>query len=143
MAKLEVKDKPIEPMKRRWALVITPKRIVLIIFVLFLILVGLYFWREINFLTKAPFLEIIQPLTDITVTQETFEIIGRTIPSAYLTVNNEEVYIDKEGNFRSQINLSEGVNIIKIEAENRFNKANQIIKRIIYIYDETQNQSTQ
>ena len=143
MPKLEVKDKAIKPIKRRWALVISPKKIVLSIFVLFLILVGWYFYREINFLIKAPFLEITQPLTDITVTQETFEIIGRTIPSAYLTVNNEEVYIDKEGNFRSQINLSQGVNIIKIEAKNRFNKANQIIRRIIYIYDETQNQSTQ
>lgn len=130
--KLEVKDKAIEPMKGIKTLVISPKKIVLIIFIAFLILVGLYFYREICFLVKAPKLEISQPPIDITVTEEIFEIVGKTESFAYLTVNDQEVYIDKEGNFRSQINLSQGVNTIKIEAKNRFNKANQIIRRIIY-----------
>ena len=130
--KLEVKDKAIEPMKGIKTLVISPKKIVLIIFIAFLILVGLYFYREIRFLIKAPKLEVSQPPTDITVTEENFEIIGKTESTAYLTVNDQEVYIDKEGNFRSQINLSQGINIIKIEVKNRFDKANQIIRRIIY-----------
>lgn len=130
--KLEVKDKAIEPIRGSKVLVISPKKIVLIVFIIFLILVGLYFYREIRFLVKAPKLEISQPPADITVTEEIFEIIGKTESFAYLTVNDQEVYIDKEGNFQSQINLSQGVNIIKIEAKNRFNKANQIIRRIIY-----------
>lgn len=130
--KLEVKDKAIRPVRRGRQLVITPKRITLIVFVLFLILVALYFWYEIGFLTKAPKLEVIQPPTDITVTQETFEVIGKTSTSAYLTVNGKEVYIDKKGNFKTEIELSQGVNIIKVEAKNRFNKTNEIIRRIIY-----------
>lgn len=130
--KLELKDKAIEPLKGTKALLITPKRIVLIIFIPFLILVGLYFWREISFLLKPPFLEVSQPPTDITAKQENFEISGKTDPGAHLTVNTEEVYIDKEGIFKTQINLSEGLNIIKIESKNRFNKINEIIRRIIY-----------
>ncbi len=132
MAKLEVKDKAIRPVRRMRQLVITPKRISLIVFVLFLILVGLYFYREIGFLTKAPALEISQPPTDITIKQETFEIIGTTDPSAYLTVNDKEVYINKEGNFKTEVNLLEGVNTITIQAKNRFDKINEIIRRIIY-----------
>lgn len=130
--KLELKDKAIEPLKRTKALLITPKRIVLIIFILFLILVGLYFWREISFLLKPPLLEVSQPPADINISQENFEILGKTDPSAHLTVNGEEVYIDKEGNFKTQVNLSEGLNIIKIESKNRFNKINEIIRRIVY-----------
>lgn len=132
MAKLEVKDKAIRPVRRMRQLVITPKRISLIVFVLFLILVGLYFHREIGFLIKAPALEISQPPFDITVKQETFEIIGKTDPSAYLTVNDKEVYINKEGNFKTEVNLLEGVNVITIQAKNRFDKINEIIRRIIY-----------
>ena len=132
MAKLEVKDKAIRPVRRMRQLVITPKRISLIVFVLFLILVGLYFYREIGFLTKAPALEVSQPPTDITIKQETFEIIGTTDPSAYLTVNDKEVYINKEGNFKTEVNLLEGVNTITIQAKNRFDKINEIIRRIIY-----------
>lgn len=132
MAKLEVKDKAIRPLKRMRQLVITPKRISLIVFVLFLILIGLYFWREIGFLTKAPALEVSQPPTDITIKQETFEIIGTTDSSAYLTVNNKEVYIDKQGEFKTEVNLLEGVNTITIQAKNRFDRTNEIIRRIIY-----------
>jgi len=131
-AKLEVKDKAIRPLKRMRRLVITPKRISLIVFVLFLILVGLYFHREIGFLTKAPALEVSQPPFDITVKQETFEIIGITNLSAYLTVNDKEVYIDKQGEFKTEVNLLEGVNTITIQAKNRFDKTNEIIRRIIY-----------
>jgi len=130
--KLELKDKPIEPLVKRKSLIITPKRIILVVFILFLIVVGWYFWKEICFLIKPPALEVSQPPTDITVNQENFEIIGKTSPVAYLTVNNQEVYIDKGGNFKKEISLVNGLNIIKIEARNRFGKTNTIIRRIIY-----------
>lgn len=130
--KIEIKDKPIVPMKRSRFLLVTPKKISLIIFVVFLVLVGIYFWRQISFLTSAPKLEIIIPPTDITTTEKKFEIIGKTESSAYLTINGLETYIDKEGNFKAELNLSEGVNTIKIESKNRFNKVNTIIRRIIY-----------
>lgn len=130
--KLELKDKPLEPLVKRKSLIITPKRIILVIFILFLIAVGWYFWKELCFLIKPPELEVSQPPTDITVNQENFEIIGRTNSVAYLTVNGEEVYIDKEGNFKKEISLVSGLNIIKIEAKNRFGKTNTIIRRIIF-----------
>jgi len=130
--KLEVRDKALRPVKKERALVLSPKKIVLIVFCVFLLLVVLYFWRQISFLIKAPYLEINQPIVDITVTEQTFEIIGKTDSSAYLTINDQEVYIDKEGNFKEEIELSKGVNIIKIESKNRFDKVNEIIRRIIY-----------
>lgn len=130
--KLELKDKPIEPLKRGKSLLITPKRIVLFAFILFLILVGLYFWREISFLLKPPSLEVSQPVADMTTNQGVLEILGKTNPAVYLTINNQEVYIDKEGNFKTEIELSEGINLITIQAKNRFGKTNEIIRRIIY-----------
>lgn len=130
--KIEIKDKPIVPMKRSKFLLITPKKISLIIFAVFLILVAIYFWRQISFLIKAPKLEIIQPPTDITTTEKNFEIIGKTEPTAYLTIDSQEVYIDKDGNFKFEKNLQEGINTVRIESKNRFNKVNTIIRRIIY-----------
>ena len=130
--KIEIKDKPIVPMKRSKFLFITPKKLSLIIFVIFLILVAIYFWRQISFLVKAPKLEIIQPPADITTTQKDFEIIGKTEPTAYLTIDDQEIYIDKDGNFKFEKSLQEGINTIRIEAKNRFNKSNIIIRRIIY-----------
>ncbi len=129
--KLELKDKPLEPLVKNRRLAITPKRIILVLFILFLILVCYYFWHEICFVIKAPELNVYQPPADTSVNQGTFEITGKTNSLAYLTINGQEAYVDKEGNFKKEIELSSGVNIIKIEAKNRFGKTNTIIRRII------------
>jgi len=130
--KLELKDKPLKPLMNKKSLLVTPKKIVLFLFVLFLVLVVFYFWKEICFLIKPPALEVFQPPADITVNQDRFEIIGKTTPFAYLILNGEELYIDKEGNFRKEITLSFGLNTLKIEAKNRFGKTNTITRRIIF-----------
>jgi hypothetical protein len=130
--KLELKDKPLGPLMKKRSLMITPKKIVLFLFISFLLLVALFFWKEISFLIKPPALEVFQPPADITVNQEKFEIIGKTTPFAYLTMGDEEIYIDNEGNFKKEINLQDGLNTIKIEAKNRFGKTNTIIRRIIF-----------
>jgi len=130
--KLELKDKPLEPLMKGKSLMITPKKIIFSLFVLFLFLVVLYFWKEIGFLIEPPFLEISQPMTDITVSQDTFKIIGKTNPFALVTINGEELYIDKEGKFEKEISLEGGLNTLQIEAKNRFGKTNTIIRRIIY-----------
>ena len=130
--KLELKDRPLEPLMQKKSLLITPKKIVFFVFILFLILVTFYFWREICFLIKPPALEVFQPPADINVNYEKFEISGKTTPFALLTLNEEELYIDKEGGFKKEIILSEGLNTLKIEAKNRFGKINTIIRRIIF-----------
>jgi len=130
--KLELKDKPLEPLIRKRPLAITPKRIILGLFIVFLISVVWYFWHEVCFLIKAPELKIVQPPTDITVNEDKFEIIGIASPFAYLTIRDQKIYIDKEGNFKAEIELVSGLNTIKIEAKNRFGKTNSIIRRIIF-----------
>ena len=130
--RIEIKDRPLVPIKGRRALVITPKKVTSIIFIIFLVLVVGYFWREINFLIMPPKLEIIQPPTDVATTQGIIEIICKTEPTAILTIDGFEVYIDKDGNFKFEKNLSEGVNTIKIESKNRFNRVNVITRRVIY-----------
>jgi len=111
---------------------ITPKKIVLFVFVLFLILVCLYFWKEIGFLIKPPALEVSQPPTDIIVNQEKFELIGKTNPFAVVSIKGEAAYVDKDGNFKKEILLSIGQNSVKIEAKNRFGKVKSIVRIIIY-----------
>ena len=121
--------------------IITPKKVALIVFVLFLVLVLGYFWREIGFLVQAPKLEVTQPPADISTTEKTITILGETESTAFLSINGQEIYLDKEGGFKTELNLSEGLNTIKIESKNRFNKVNTIIRRVIYNkqYEETNN----
>ena len=130
--KLELKDRAIRPIKKARMFVINPKKISSILFIIFLIAIVWYFSREITFLTAAPDLEINSPFTDLIVNEESFKIVGKTDPTAFLTINDREIFIEKDGNFNNLINLVAGVNLIKIKAENRFGKTNEIIRRIIY-----------
>ncbi len=130
--RISIKDKPLMPMRRSKALMFTPKKIALIVFVVFLILVLGYFYREICFLIKPPKLEVTQPPADISTNQSTIEIIGKTEPTATVTIDGFDVYIDKDGNFKFEKNLINEVTNIEIQSKNRFNKVNTIIRRIIY-----------
>lgn len=130
--KLELKDKPLSPIRRPKSFFIRPKIVAIVVFLIFIIFVCWYFWHEVRFLIKAPELKVLQPPADISATVDSFEIVGATDPSAYLTINDEKIYLDKDGNFKFELHLSSGVNIIKVEAKNRFNKTNQIIRRILY-----------
>jgi len=130
--KLELKDRPLEPLMKKGSLMVTPKKIIVSVFILFLVLVVLYFWKEIGFLLEPPSLQINQPSADITINQEKFEISGKTNPFALVLINGEQVYIDKDGNFKKEISLSAGINTLLVEAKNRFGKTNTLIRRIIF-----------
>jgi len=129
---LELKDKPLQPLMAKRSLMITPKKIILSLFLVLLIFVVAYFWKEIKFLIEPPSLEIVQPQEDTTVGQEIFEILGKTNPYAVVNIRGEQVYVDKDGNFKKEVSLLMGLNTFQIEAKNRFGKTNTIIRRIIY-----------
>lgn len=58
----------------------------------------------------------------IETTEEIFSIEGNAKHASQLLVNGREILIDKENNFKTEVLLSPGYNIVTIEAEDRFNK---------------------
>lgn len=54
--------------------------------------------------------------------EEIFPVEGNAKHASKLLVNGREILIDKENNFKTEILLSPGYNIVTIEAEDRFNK---------------------
>jgi len=101
--RFDIKDKPLMSIKKTKTLMITPKKVALIVFIIFLVLVLGYIYREICFLIRPPKLEIIQPPTDISISQNIIEIIGKTELTASLTINGYDVYINKDGSFKQKL----------------------------------------
>jgi len=48
-----------------------------------------------------------------------------------LTINGQPIYINEDGSFSQVINLNQGMNIIKIEATNRFEKSRSETRQIL------------
>lgn len=111
--------------------VVTPKRITLAVIILIILFVAGYLFYQINLLIAPPKLAIKYPTEDILINRSTIEISGATDYTAKLTINGQQVLVERDGSFHQEINLSPGVNTLKIVAENRFGKKNEIIRQIV------------
>lgn len=116
----------------RWPrLVITPRTLAFVAGCLFSVLAVGYFFYQFSILISRPELLLEQPSGDLATGQAILEVSGRTDPAAQLTINNQPVYIDKEGKFKEILNLSPGLNTLKIVASNRFGKSRELVRQIL------------
>jgi len=119
--------------EKKSVLVITPKRATLVLGIIVICLVFGFFWHQLSYLIYPPNLKIIQPDSDITVSQKAIKVSGITDTDVNLTINNSEVHVDENGNFESMIDLNPGLNTIKVKIKDRFGNTNTIIRRIMAI----------
>ncbi|MBU0649338.1 helix-turn-helix domain-containing protein [Patescibacteria group bacterium] len=95
-----------------------------------LIILGYLLW-QINYLMKPPSLEVYYPKEDLITGQAQVEISGQTDPETILTINDQEVITDSQGNFQYVLGLQRGLNIVTIKARRRHSRTQVIYKKII------------
>lgn len=110
---------------------ITPKTFSLALFILIGFFILIYLFFQFDNLVAAPEIILDYPSEDLMINRSSIELHGRSDPSAKLTVNGEQLYVEDDGSFRQEINLSPGLNILKIQAANRFGKKTEIQRNII------------
>ena len=92
-----------------------------IIILLAIILLG-YILFQYRFAIISPPLEISTPSDGAIVLSRTIAVSGKTDPNATVFVNNDNVSLDSDGNFKKSINVFPGKTTIKVLAINRFGK---------------------
>lgn len=76
---------------------------------------------------------IVNGLTDgVSIDNGLVSISGKATHATHLLINGREIVIDEEDNFKEELVLSPGYNIITIEAEDRFDKKTQEVYRVLY-----------
>ncbi len=114
----------------RW-FTVTPKVLAILLgAIIFIFIIG-YLFYQLNILISPPKLEIVQPTNNLTTDKAAIIVKGRTEPQVQLTINGQQIYINEDGSFEQEINLNQGLNLIKIEATNRFAKSRSIIRKIL------------
>ncbi len=112
-------------------LIVTPKRATMILMIVGICIVFGYLWHQLSYLIYPPNLEITQPASDITVSSKIIELSGNTDPDVNLTINGKEVYVNQEGEFKSEISLDSGLNILRIKVKDKFGNTNLVVRRIM------------
>ena len=98
------------------------------LFVVFVIGVMGYFYREANKLSETPRLLISQPIDNSTVDSNSVELIGTTDIGSKVEINGQPVFVDENGGFKEKIGLKEGINNLTIKSKNKFGK--EIVREI-------------
>jgi hypothetical protein len=90
---------------------------ILVFTVLSILIVG-FFTRQIFLFYSGPTLEITNPAESTTVSSPV-SVSGNTSVDANVFVNDKEVTVDPNGNFKTEIQLTEGEHIVVVRAVDR------------------------
>jgi cytoskeletal protein RodZ len=119
------------PVLRSARFVVTPKNVSIAFILLVLVFIIGYFFYQVNFLIGAPKINLKEPAADLIIEKTNVKVIGKTEGGAQISINGQQVFTDQEGNFESDVSLNSGLNVIKIEATNRFGKSSSVTRQIM------------
>lgn len=116
----------------RVRLAVTPQHVKLALLGLVLVMLVGYLGFEIRALRTPPLLEIATPNDGLLTESPSIVVRGSTEPRARITINNEFVPKDTDGNFNTAIDLATGTNIITIEATRKHSKPRILYRTVIF-----------
>jgi len=129
---LKKQEKKSLPVIRFPRLIITPGIFAIVFAVLAFLGVAGYFYYELHFIVSPPELQVFSPQNDFRSENRSLEISGATDIESRLTINGQEVYIDKNGEFKESLNLVSGINAIQIKSINRFGKESLVERKVLF-----------
>jgi hypothetical protein len=94
----------------------------LILIILSISLIAGYSYYQAQNIIKGPQVSIESPLNGATVTDPLTEIKGRAHNISYISLNDRQIFVDKDGLFNEALLLSPGYNIWKLEAKDKFGR---------------------
>ncbi len=103
--------------------VITPKVLSLFLSGIFVVLTLGYIIWQVWSINRVPSLQILQPADNAAISGSFILVQGKTEPGISVSINDQPVFVDSQGNFQSQLGMSPGPKEIFIKAANRFGKS--------------------
>ena len=121
---LTIKSAPVK-------VIMTPQRIRnLIICAIIMILLG-YLGFQLNKVFQPPELTIFAPSKDMVISENYIEISGKTEREARVYINEKEIFIDYNNEFKTTLDLQNGLNLIKITSVKKRSKENTVYREIL------------
>ena len=120
--KISVQTKTVKKKSLKDSKILQPKVLRWFLVWLFVSMLFVYLAYEIVNIITPPFLDITQPGNNLRTKEASVEIIGQTKPEAQLLINGELIVLDKEGKFKKVVNLTVGLNTLKISAKNKHSR---------------------
>lgn len=88
--------------------------------VIFIFIIVAYTLFQAKKIIAGPVIQVFTPQDGATYNQTLIEIDGRAQNAAYLNLDDRAIFTDKNGYFKEKLLLSPGLNIIKLDAQDKF-----------------------
>ncbi len=102
----------------------------LLVVALVLLFYGYLVW-QVRGVLQPPYLEVFTPTEGNLVSSPRTTIQGETEKESRLTVNGQDIMVNEQGKFSTDIDLSGGVNTIQISATKKHGKTTTIIRHVV------------
>lgn len=99
-------------------------------FVIVLALAG-YIYFQTRSLTEGPIIEVAEPINGSLIVDSTITIEGKAKNISWLSLNGKTTYTNEEGTFSKKHALLPGLNVITIEAGDKYGKRD---KKDIWVF---------
>ncbi len=103
------------------------KKYIVIAFFALLIAYALFQGR---YLILGPKVVIESPIHDGLVDEGVLEVVGEARNVAYLSLDDRQIYTDTNGRFEEKLIAHKGINIIRLEAKDRFGRKKEVLVRV-------------
>jgi cytoskeletal protein RodZ len=101
---------------------VTPRLLTVSVAGLFIAIAIIYIIWQVFSINQQPSLEIFEPKDRQVIKESSVMVFGRTDPGMTVTINDQSVFVDSDGNFRTQLGISPGPKDLVFVARNKFDK---------------------
>ena len=116
-----------------WTKFMAPHRLITIgLISMLLIAVFVYLGLQLQAVRTPPNISLHQPAEGIITDQARVPVSGQIETGAEVWINDQKVLPDSQGIFQTEVNLERGVNIITIEASERYSKKQTIYRTVVF-----------
>lgn len=86
-------------------------------------------WRSLSY-ARGPLVSVFEPVSGSSIATSTVTILGRADRISSLSLNGFAISVDQEGNFKQTIVIFPGVNVITIDAADKFGRKTRTEVRV-------------
>lgn len=104
----------------------------LIIAIMFVLVISAYTYVKSGNYLRGPIITINTPEDGMSVNESFIVLSGTAENISHIQLNNNQIYVDEDGQFSEQLLLSYGYNIITIEAQDRFGRKIKKTLELVY-----------
>lgn len=108
----------------------TPRMVIALTSLLIFLAAFGYVASQVSSVLRPPKLSIAEPASDQNVSGNSIVVSGNAEVGSDVFINEQAVFLDKNGQFNENVILGEGLNTIEISAKNKFNKTSTVTRKV-------------